>query len=318
MDTHKYTSDILKNGFLQLEIPLNDDYDGKAVATLVRRLTDRPSHSGVLYIHGFNDYFFQKELAYKFNEHGINFYALDLRKYGRSYLPHQKFNDIRNLEAYFEEIKKAIDIIRDESNSQIILMGHSTGGLIVTLFAKHHLNWKLFDGIILNSTFFEFNVNPVQRMLIPIASFIGKYFPKIKIAGGFSEKYGESIHVNYSGEWEYDLNWKPNLAPEINIGWLRAVHRAQLEMKKKFHIDKPVLILHSSESVIDLNDNNQISSMDSILNVKHIEQISKNITGDVEIQSIKGGLHDLVLSRYDVREIVYKSIFEWIKKKKLA
>ncbi len=30
-----------------------------------------------------SDYFFQTEMADQFNQHGYDFYALDLRKYGR-------------------------------------------------------------------------------------------------------------------------------------------------------------------------------------------------------------------------------------------
>ena len=107
-----------------------------AVATLVRRRAGEESTRAVLYIHGFNDYFFQRELACRFNERGIHFYALDLRKYGRSWLPHQKFNDIRDLRAYFEEITIALEIIRQEGCQTTVLLGHSTGGLIITLYAK--------------------------------------------------------------------------------------------------------------------------------------------------------------------------------------
>ena len=105
--TTSYTEDILKDGFEQRSISLRDDYEGKAVSVLVHRLAIMNKGQAVLYIHGFNDYFFQKEMAFRFNERGIHFYALDLRKYGRSWLPHQKFNDIRDLRTYFEEIEEA-------------------------------------------------------------------------------------------------------------------------------------------------------------------------------------------------------------------
>ncbi len=39
------------------------------------------TQKAVLYIHGFIDYFFQTEMAEQFNQHGYDFYALDLRKY---------------------------------------------------------------------------------------------------------------------------------------------------------------------------------------------------------------------------------------------
>lgn len=318
MKVKEYKKDLLSCRFEERKIPLDNDYEGIAIATLIRHLPEKISGKAILYIHGFNDYFFQKEMAYQLNRNGVNFYALDLRKYGRSYLPHQKFNDIRNLKAYFEEISKALAIIHSEGNSKITIMGHSTGGLIVTLFAKYYTDKKLFDGIILNSPFFEFNVKPFQKIMIPIASLLGKYMPRLKISGGFSENYGKSIHRDFSGEWEYDLNLKPNMAPKVNLGWIRAIHKAHNEFKKNLHIKEPILILRSSRSVTDPDDIQQLQSMDAILDVKQIERISLNIQGDKESYAIEGGLHDLVLSKKDVREKVYQIIRDWMDRKKLS
>ncbi|MBK5721251.1 alpha/beta hydrolase [Dysgonomonas sp. Marseille-P4677] len=309
-----YAIDILKNGFEQKIIPLNADYEGGNIATLVRRLFSDGSKKAVLYIHGFNDYFFQTEMAVEFNNHGYNFYALDLRKYGRSYLPHQKFNDIRNLNDYFEEITNALNIIRAEKNEQVVLLGHSTGGLIVTLYAKANRNSELFDGLILNSPFFEFNKNILVRAFIPLVSYLGKLFPRIKISGGFTEKYGESIHRSFGGEWDYNLEWKPNIAPKINLGWLRAIHQGHKQLKGHIVVDKPVLVLHSAQSVTNLNDREQIYTRDSILNVKDIVRIAGRIEGNTTIVAIEGGLHDLVLSEKTVRDKVYKTIFEWVER----
>lgn len=309
-----YKDDILKDGFQQKTIPLRDDYEGKVVATLIRRLTSNSTNKAVLYIHGFNDYFFQKEMAFHFNDLNINFYALDLRKYGRSYLPHQKFNDTRNLKDYFEEIQAALDIIREEENRKVLLMGHSTGGLIITLFAKKYPDSNLYNGLILNSPFFEFNYNWLVRKAIGIISAIGGLFPTIKISGGFTPKYGESIHKNYKGEWDYNLKWKPNVAPRINLGWLRAIYKAQSELKKAFHINKPVLIMHSAESVNASEGINEIKHKDVILNVKDISKIAINIKGKVDDIAIKGGMHDLILSQKEIRNKVYNIITSWLNK----
>ena len=253
----------------------------------------------------------------RFNEYGYNFYALDLRKYGRSHLANQKFNDIKNLKAYYEEITVALNIIHNENNKKVILFGHSTGGLILTLFAKDNIGSKLFDGLILNSPFFEFNKSRLVKKIIPLASSIGKIFPKLKIPGGFAKEYGENLHKSYSGEWEYDLAWKPNIAPKVNLGWIRAIHKAQMELKKLFKIEQPVLVLHSSLSATDVKDKEQIQTRDAILNVKDIELIAQNIKGDVEAIAIEGGLHDLVLSKKPVREKVYNTIFDWLKRNNL-
>ncbi|EMH0102058.1 alpha/beta hydrolase, partial [Acinetobacter baumannii] len=94
---HNYAPDILGAGYEQLTLNFPDDYEGKVVATLVRKKATQPTQKAVLYIHGFLDYFFQTEMAEQFNAHGYDFYALDLRKYGRSKLPHQIFYNVLDL-----------------------------------------------------------------------------------------------------------------------------------------------------------------------------------------------------------------------------
>lgn len=106
----EYTQDILGEGFEQLTLRFEDDFEGEVIATLIRSESVMVSSKAILYIHGFNDYFFQKEMAQRFNQKGFHFYALDLRKYGRSYLPHQKLNNLRSLEEYDEEIKADIEM----------------------------------------------------------------------------------------------------------------------------------------------------------------------------------------------------------------
>lgn len=307
-----YSEDILKNGFERLMIPLRDDYEGEAVATLVRRLAATDNGKAVLYLHGFNDYFFQEEMALQFNAHGYHLYALDLRKYGRSWLPHQKFNDIRDLKAYYEEITRALEIIRQEGATQVLLLGHSTGGLILTIYAKDHPDHRLFNSLILNSPFYEFNQSGVVKRLLPLLAWLGKYIPKVKVPGGFSVEYGKSIYRGESGEWEYDLGWKPHIAPKVNLGWIRAIYRGQQELKKPYAITVPVLVMHSTRSVDDLKDSDQVHSRDVILHVEDIVRAAARIEGDVTDASIKGGLHDLVLSAKPAREKVYETIFNWL------
>jgi len=64
--------------------PAPGEPDAPLVATLVRRRAGRKRRRAVLYLHGWNDYFFQTHLADYVAELGFDFYALDLRRYGRS------------------------------------------------------------------------------------------------------------------------------------------------------------------------------------------------------------------------------------------
>ena len=85
----QYVPDVLGGDYLRRTIQMPDDYEGKVVCTLVKKPQLPDTKQAVLYIHGYNDYFFQKQLGDSVNAHGYNFYAMDLRKYGRSILPNQ-------------------------------------------------------------------------------------------------------------------------------------------------------------------------------------------------------------------------------------
>ena len=80
--------DILP-GFVSETIALRPDNEGEVCATLVMKRSPVATDRAVLYVHGYSDYFFNVELAERYNEQGFDFYAIDLRKYGRSLRPHQ-------------------------------------------------------------------------------------------------------------------------------------------------------------------------------------------------------------------------------------
>ena len=142
-----YQADILGPDYQQLVLEFPDDYEGKVIATLVRKRAAQTSTKAVLYIHGFIDYFFQTEMADQFNQHGFDFYALDLRKYGRSRLGHQQLYNVRDLREYDAEISKALEVIQAEGHEAVLLSGHSTGGLICTLYAAHYPQHPLIKGL---------------------------------------------------------------------------------------------------------------------------------------------------------------------------
>ena len=79
-------TDVLGAPYERRTIVLADDDEGEVVGTLVRLRAAGPTKRAVLYVHGFVDYFFQTHLAEFFTARGYDFYALDLRKYGRSLL----------------------------------------------------------------------------------------------------------------------------------------------------------------------------------------------------------------------------------------
>ncbi|MDU5163387.1 MAG: alpha/beta hydrolase [Actinomyces sp.] len=118
----QWRTDILGEGYESRTIELIDDAEGPCVATLVRARPPASARMTVLYLHGRNDYFFQTEMAQRLSDAGAAFYALDMRKYGRSLRPHQTIGYTDDLSVYDEEIGEAIEIIRSEREDEPIVL----------------------------------------------------------------------------------------------------------------------------------------------------------------------------------------------------
>ena len=126
--------------------------DVDLVATLIRKTSDRRGQRAVLYLHGWNDYFFQTHIADYLSDIGYDFYALDLRRYGRSIRRGQLRGFITNLDDYSVELDAAADLIAAD-HDRLLLMGHSTGGLVAALWAAR--NAERLEGLILNSPWLD-------------------------------------------------------------------------------------------------------------------------------------------------------------------
>lgn len=315
-NSYKYQTDILGKDYQQLTLNFADDYDGKVVATLVRKKSAQATKKAVLYIHGFSDYFFQTEMAEQFNQHGYDFYALDLRKYGRSKLPHQKFYYLLDLREYDAEITKALEIIGQENHNQVLLAGHSTGGLITTLYAAHYPDHRLIKALWTNSPFYDFYKSVIEKKVgIPLLSEVGERLPNAKFPSGLNQWYTPSLHKDFYGEWDFNLNWKPKSLPFVHLCFVNAIHKAQKEIHRGISLNIPTLIMHSHQSKYPKKWGVDAQQSDVILDVKDMTHNAKKMKGDVQTLAIKNGLHDLVLSAPPVRKKVYEDLFSWLEQK---
>ena len=309
------TTDVLGDGYEAIELPLGEDAEGEVVATLVRRRRTDPGRRAVLYLHGFSDYFFQTHLADFYVEHGFDFYALDLRKHGRSLRPHQTPNTVRSLSDHFTEIDEAVRIIREEDGHDVLLLnGHSTGGLVGALYADRVKGRGLLDGLFLNSPFFELNERPaVRRLGAGLARLLGPRLPNMRLPAGVTDLYPRSIHRDHDGEWDFDLTWKPVEGFPVRAGWLDAVRRGQLRVQAGLGIDVPVLVMASDRSVRRPRPGEAgVTTSDIVLNAEDIARWAHRLGRHVTLVRIEGGLHDLVLSAEPVRERVFAELERWI------
>lgn len=287
--------DPLLPGFEAQELPFPDDYDGRVVATLVRLPAESAAKGAVLYVHGFIDYFFQRHLAERFAAEGYAFYALDLRKHGRSLRPHQHPNFCKSIKEYYADVTRALLII----GQPVVLAGHSTGGLICALYAHDGERRKQVKALWLNSPFLAFNAPFVRRPLLALGAWLGGPFPFLNDPRPVSPVYPKSLHKDYVGEWEFSLFLKPLEGFPAYYGWLRAIREAQARVRAGLAVRCPVLSMHSNEA-------------DIVLNWRHIARLSPRLGKDVTVLAFPGGLHDLVLSKQDIRENVFHALFAWL------
>ncbi|WP_328466204.1 alpha/beta hydrolase [Actinoplanes sp. NBC_00393] len=307
-------TDVLGWPYERHSIDLGSDDEGPVVATLVRRRAETPTRRAVLHVHGYVDYFFQTHLADFFAERGWDFYALDLRKYGRSLLPHQTPNFTRSLTDYFPELDEAVRIIREEDgHDQLLVSAHSTGGLITSLWAHTRKGRGLVDGLFLNSPFFDFNLPwLVRRPLMAAILAVGGRSPYRRMPVASLGLYGRSLHAEHHGEWDYDLAWKPIMGFPIRMGWLDAIRRGQRRLRAGLSIDVPVLVACSSRTFRGREWHDDVRAADAVLDVEHIARWAPGLGPRVTIARFDGGLHDLTLSGKDVRAEVFRELGRWV------
>ena len=305
--------DVLGEPYQRQTIELGKDDEGPVVATLVRRRAEAPAGRAVLYVHGFVDYFFQTHLADFYTERGWHFYAVDLRKHGRSLLEHQTPNFCHDITDYYPEVDEAVRQIREDGHETVLLNGHSTGGLLAALWAHDHRDASLVDALFLNSPFFDLNAPWLLRRpgAAAIGGGLGRARPYRVIPFALPGTYGSSLHSDHHGEWSYDLAWKPLVGFPIRAGWLRAIRSAQRRLQAGLDIPVPVLVARSGASYRGRWSPAAMSA-DAVLDVAHMSRWAPGLGRHVTLVRIDGGLHDLMLSAEPVRKRMLTELDRWL------
>lgn len=313
----QYVPDVLGGDYVHRTFQMPDDYEGEVVCTLVKKPQLPDVKQAILYIHGYNDYFFQKQLGDSVVAHGYNFYALDLRKYGRSMRPNQIPFFCKNLNEYFADIDTALATIRSEGNTKVLLMAHSTGGLITPNYLESKKEKLPVDGLILNSPFLDWNFGWfMEKIVIPVVAFIGKYFPMLIVQGEGDASYSHSLLKQFKGEWEYNTNWKMINGYPKRAGWIYAIQQGQKNVQKGIRPGCPVLVMSSNKSFPETKEwNNEYRTSDIVLNVHDIQKYGMKLGDFVTRDTIQKGIHDLILSEKAYRDHTYRTVFDWLKER---
>jgi alpha-beta hydrolase superfamily lysophospholipase len=309
-------------GYWRQTIALGPDPDGEGqlVATLVRRGEATDAERAVLALHGYTDYFFNVELGDHFAERGFAFYALDLHKCGRSRQQGQTPHFTTNLASYDAELDRAVEIVAaDTAGARMCLYGHSAGGLIVTLWldrlrCRGQTASRNVAALILNSPFFDLHgpailrTPPTAAALVALARVRKMQTIRKPTPGG----YGSSLHRDYSGEFEYNLDWKPLGGFPVTFGWINAIRRGQARLHRGLDVGVPNLILRSDHSVREAPDPELIQRGDAVLDVAQIARWSGCVGNHTTVAPITDAKHDVFLSLSEPRAAAYRELDGWL------
>lgn len=307
--------DILP-GYEARYVNQGEAFDGPCRSTIIRKLAKESVKRAYLYVHGFNDYFFQSEMGEIFVDSGYNFYAVDLRRYGRSREPWQYPFNVRKQSEYFADIDSALAQIRRDGNVEIILSGHSTGGLTVAYYAAMRGKDVGVDKVVTDSPFLEWNFSPFMRNVgAPIIGFLGKIFPNAKIKQSHCDGYAYSLLKEFHGQWTYNTNWKMIYSPPVTYSWVGAINSAQGELiRKRANIVVPILVMHSSRKIDGCNWTPEFMTGDAVLDPFELQKQGEKLGHIRQVCAIDSGLHDLILSEPRPRQAAYDTIFRFIHK----
>jgi alpha-beta hydrolase superfamily lysophospholipase len=303
---------------------LDPDGEGELFATLVRRGEATTARHAVVALHGYTDYFFNTELAEHFNARGFVFYALDLHKCGRSWRDGQTPHFTTSLASYDAELEWALGTVAaDTGGAKVCIFGHSAGGLIAPLWLdrvrrRAGLDVLNITGLVLNSPFFDLQGPAVLRAAPTSAALLalGRWRKLKVIRKPTTGGYGTTLHRDYAGDFDYNLDWKPLGGFPVTFGWINAVRRGQAKLHRGLDVGVPNLILRSDHSVREVGpdgfDPDAIQRGDAVLDVTQIARWAGCVGNRTTVVPIADAKHDVFLSLPEPREAAYRELETWL------
>lgn len=315
----RWGRDILGEDFQARTFPQPDDDEGPVVTTLIRHrpggaaLPRRPRFA-VLYVHGWSDYFIQTELAEFWTERGAVFYAVDLRKSGRSIRAHQTPCFVESLGEYDGDLDLATDVIRHIHGASvpIVLVTHSQGGLTTALWAKRRPG--AVRGIVMNSPFLEMHGSSLARAIShPVVTQVARRQSRWPVPIAAPAFYDRTVNEHEDGEWYIEPSWRPVPTHPIRPGWVNAVMSGHKELRAGLDLDIPILVLTSHRTVIGPKWREEMRTADVVIDVKQVRRRAPALSSTVTLAKIQDAIHDVLLSPRPVRDRAYDQIDHWFR-----
>lgn len=217
---------------------------------------------------------------------------------------------ITELSDYDEDIAAALAVLG--TDRPLIMMGHSTGGLTLGLWAARHVG--VARALVLNSPWLEFQGRELGRAaLTPVVALQARYDPQRTLPPVDFGFYTRAISKRFEGEWEYDHAWRPEHGFPVHPGWLRAVLAGHARIELGLGLQTPVLTLLSAKDTLLPRWNPLMLTTDSVLDVEVVAQRALRLGDTVTVVRLEGALHDVMLSAAPVRAKALQQITRWVR-----
>lgn len=327
----------------RLTLPLGEDEEGPVSATLVSYSPDPAQHAvqderpgeaeavaeaagtpaepdhppelaPVLHLHGWADYFYNTEMARRWQSWGRPFYALDLRKYGRSLRSWQTPGYVDDLATYDVDLEAALDEIRSlhPHAPDPIIQAHSTGGLVAALWAQR--NPGRISALVLNSPWLELSGDVAARtategILAPLSQFAPTRALKLPAI----DNYWQSLSDQAQGEWSLHPQWRPRHSFPIRVGWMRAVLAGHRRIYEGLDLQLPILVLLSAATAYRRQWTEELQESDSVLDVELLARRAVKLGDQVTVVRVHRAMHDVFASEASVRTRALDEVQRWLR-----
>ena len=241
----------------------------------------------IIWLPGRNDYFYHYHISEMLDKYDI--YILIYRNC------HEMKVDISD---YFFDIKDVIDEInvlythfKINSYENVVLYGHSTGGLIATIYQNETVN--KISKVVLNSPFYKYKLgtfdyywfNYFMYYIIPI-------IPEFDLN---KNTFKDNLYVNMLSEkFNIDTLYKKKYNVPVVSSWFRNITRYHSHItSNKVKLKYPTLMLYSDHSTNSKGSYKGDEVLDIKLNLDQVEHLGK-----CNLYLIKDACHDVLSSYY--------------------
>ncbi|MDO4790867.1 MAG: alpha/beta hydrolase [Buchananella hordeovulneris] len=272
----------------------------------------------VLYIHGFQDYFFHPHLARAWEKAGYTFFALDLRGNGRAWDGTGEIGQVDHLRAYGDDLMRSIHLIRSAGAKRVVINGHSTGGLLAAVWT--HAFPEAVDALVLNSPWLDLAGPLAARLPARAVAKAAAAINRSALLATLPGYFAAGLHYSTGGEFHFSLARKIITGAAVRAGFLSSVIAAQAAVARGLNLPVPALVCHSSRSQLALGWGHDAmlraakSDSDVVLDVKRIAARTPSLGPYAERAVIVDGKHDLALSKPAAREEYFRTISLWTDK----